>query len=109
MVKNRRHFRFPDRFGCPHRPHRLHVPPVVIVARHDVQHLANLADGVVNPLLINELQQAFRVEGCAKMAMAFFKMSSSCVPRLLAVRRTRTSVVSAGSVGKGSWAAYCQA
>ena len=29
VVKNRHHFRFPGRFGC---PHRLRVPPAVVVA-----------------------------------------------------------------------------
>jgi len=109
MVKNRHHFRFPGRFAGPRRPRRLCVPPTVVVAGHDTQHLAELPDDVVNPLLVNELQRAHRVGGCAKMAMAFFKMSSSCAYRLLTVRRARTSVVSPKSVGKGGWAAYCQA
>ena len=61
------------------------------------------------PLLVNELQRTHGVGGCEKMAMAFFKMSSSCAYRLLTVRRARTSVVSPGSVGKGGWAAFCQA
>lgn len=41
--------------------------------------------------------------------MAFFNLSRSCVLRLLAVRRARTSAASAGSVGNGGWAAFCYA
>jgi len=63
----------------------------------------------VKTLLVNKLQLAHGVGLVEKMAMAFFKISSSCANRLLAARRARTSAASAGSAGKGCWAAFCHA
>ena len=68
---------------------------------HHAQYLAQLLDGVVNALLVNEGQQAHGVGGCEKMAMPLFKISSSYISRLMAVRRARTSAASAGSAGLG--------
>ena len=59
--------------------------------------------------LVNEFQPTHGVGECEKRVMAFFKMSSSCVPRLLAARSARTSAASVGLAGKGNWAAFCQA
>ena len=60
-------------------------------------------------LLVRELQRAHYDEGCEKTGMAFFKMSSFCVPLLLAARSARTSAAFAGSAGKGNWVTFCQA
>jgi len=64
---------------------------------------------MVIALLVNEVQRAHGVGGCEKMVMDFFKISSSWASRLLAKCSARTSVASAGSAGKGSWAAFYQA
>ena len=76
---------------------------------YHVQQLCQVLDVVMSTLLVNEMHRTHGVGGCEKMAMAFFKMSSSCASRLLAARRVRTSAASAGSAGKGCWAAFCQA
>ena len=68
-----------------------------------------MLDGMEDSLLVKELQRIHGVGGCEKMAMAFFKISSSCASRLLAARSARTPAASAGSAGKGNWTAFCQA
>ena len=109
VVKNRHHFRLPGRLDPPRGRGRPRQPPGVVVAGHDSEHLAELLDWMAGPLLVNELQLAHGVGECEKMAMAFFKMSSSYASRLLAARSARTSAASAGSVGKGCCAACCHA
>ena len=64
---------------------------------------------MIGPWLVNEWQCAHGVEGCEKMGMAFFKMSSSCASRLLAVRSARISAALTELAGKGYWAAFCWA
>ncbi len=81
----------------------------VVAAGYHAQHVAELLYGVSGALLVNELQRTHSAAGCEKMAMAFFKMSSSYASRLLAARNARTSAASAGSAGRGGWAAFCQA
>ena len=71
-----------------------------VVAGHHAQHPAQLLDGVMNALRVHEKPRAHGVGGYEKMAMASFKMSSSCTRRLLAARRVRTSAASAESAGK---------
>ena len=102
VVEHGEHFRFPGQLTRSPGPRRLRVPPGVVTAGYDVQDLAKQLHWIVNPLLVNKMRRAHGVGGCEKMAMAFFRMSSSCASRLLAVRRVRTS---AGSVGKGCCAA----
>ena len=109
VVEHGEHFRFPGRFAGPHCPCRLPVPPGVIAAGHHAQRLIQLLNGAVDTLLLNEVQLVRGIGGCEKMAMIFFKMSSSCASRLLAARRAHTSAASAGSMGKGCWAAFCRA
>ena len=101
VVEHGQRFRFPGRFAGPHCPRRLRVPPDVIAAGHHSQPLIQLLDRMKRPLLVNEMQCTHGVGECEKMAMAFFKMSSSCANRLLAARKARTSAASAGSAGKG--------
>ena len=108
-VKDGHYFRFSGRFLRAHRPTSLHVPPSVVAAGHDPEHLAELLDGMEDSLLVKEVQRAHYDEGCEKTGMAFFNISSSWASRLLAARSARTSAASAGSAGKGNWAAFCQA
>ena len=115
VVKNRHHFRPPGRFARSRGPSRLHQPPSVVAAEHDAQDLAKLLDRVKSPLLVNEMQRTHGFGVCEitrlkrLLAMAFFNMSSSCTNRLLTARRVRISAASAGSAGKGGWAAFYQA
>ena len=109
VVKNRHHFRLQDRFARSRGPGRLRQPLGVVAAGHHPQNLAKLLDRVKRPLLVNEMQRTHGVGDCEKMAMAFFKISSSCASRVLAERCARTSAASAGSVSKGGWAAFYQA
>ena len=106
VVEHGEHFRFPSRFAG---PRCLPVPPGIVAAGHHPEHLTQLLDGVMNTLLVHEGQRVHGVRGCEKMAMAFFNMSNSCASRLLAARSARTSAASAGSAGKGYWAAFYQA
>ena len=88
------------------RPETIGLRIVVALASAAVRALL---DRTTSTLLINEWRRTHWAGKCEKMAMAFFNISSSYGSRLLAVRSARTSAASAGSAGKGAWAAFCQA
>ena len=100
--------RFPSRRLLVRRPLLPRLPRIIPAGRHP-EHLAEPPHRVVAALGVDEAVAAHRVSVCEKRAMAFFQISNSCACRLLAARRARTSAASVGSVGKGGWAAFCQA
>ena len=53
MVKNCHHLRLPGRYLRAHRPILLRHPLGVATAGYDSEHLAELLNGAVNPLLAN--------------------------------------------------------
>lgn len=56
------------------------LPRIIPTSRY-AQHLAEQAHGVRGPLPVDEAVAAHRLSVAEKMAMAFFKMSSSCACR----------------------------
>jgi len=111
--------RFPGRcFQVPHRPLLLSLPGVKAAGRH-VQYLAEPAHGVVAALCGDEAVAAHGSGVCEitrlqrLLAMAFFKISSSCAYRRLAARSCRSSSAVAGSnaasnaAATGVWTTFC--
>ena len=66
VVKNHHYLHFSGRFRALHHPHCRALPPSVVSAGHHAQYLVQLLDEMVNPLLINEGQQAHGVGGAGR-------------------------------------------
>ena len=97
VIKHVDHRCFPSGLSLRHSA----LAPSVIAAGHDVQDLAKQLDRMVKALLVNKLQLTHGVRVAEKVAMAFFKISSSWACRRTCARKARTSAASCGSAGKG--------
>ena len=104
--------RFPRQRCSPHGPLRAGLPGV-IAAGPPARHLTEPPHRVVAALGGDEAVAAHGVGVTEKMAMAFFKISSSCACHRAKAHSWRSSAVVSGSravpdaAATSVWAAFC--
>ena len=112
--------RSPSRRLRIHRPLLPRLPRIVPTGRHP-EHLAEPPHGAMPTFGGDEtvaahgsgVWESLRMKQALAMAMAFFKISSSCACRRLAARSWRSSAAVVGSsaapkaAATGVWAAFC--